>query len=502
MNNDQVYREIIVTDREGRLVAASSATSDYIQSDETWWKEAFNDGTRGLVSVSDVLWDESTKSHAIEIAVPVTERPGERLVGVLKVVADARELLAVAAGVKSSTSGEAFLIREDGTIVFSQRGVGGQAQFFAADLFRERMKSYKAGDPQFRIDFSARDQGGRSYLVGVAPCQLGASYPHLAWLVAVTQAEDDLFAPARAQMWRLLAVFGLIAVFVLAIAVWFSLRLAAPAVGKDTHITEHPEVPRIEQDALAAVRRPLSPRLSRRCGAGHVRKSVSRQALRFPLPRFPSSVTTPHRRTSVCPLPCRLLRSRLKPRPPQPRVPSPEPLSVPVPFPWRLPFDSANVACRGPMISRRDVLKGAAAAGVWAAGRARAEAWQQAAAQAPAGESLGQYVDPFIGTGGHGHTFPGASMPGGLVQLSPDSGQAGVGLVRGLSLLRHGDCRLQPHAPERHRDRGSVRHPRHADAGGRGDAARPSRRRSRTRRRKRRRATTRSICRRSTSARS
>jgi hypothetical protein len=37
-----------------------------------------------------VLWDESTKSHAIEIAVPVTERPGERLVGVLKVVADAR----------------------------------------------------------------------------------------------------------------------------------------------------------------------------------------------------------------------------------------------------------------------------------------------------------------------------------------------------------------------------------------------------------------------------
>jgi len=248
VNNDQVYREIIVTDREGRLVAASSATSDYIQSDETWWKEAFNDGARGLVSVSDVEWDESTKSHAIEIAVPVTERPGERLVGVLKVVADARELLAVAAGVKSSTSGEAFLLREDGTIVFSQRGIGGQAQFFAADLLRERMKNYKAGDPQFRIDFSARDQNGRSYLVGVAPCQLGASYPHMAWLMVVTQAEEDLFAPAQAQMWRMLGVFGLIAAVVLAIAVWFSLRLAAPPVGKDTHITEHPEVPRIEEE--------------------------------------------------------------------------------------------------------------------------------------------------------------------------------------------------------------------------------------------------------------
>ena len=31
------------------------------------------------------------------------------------------------------------------------------------------------------------------------------------------------------------------------------------------------------------------------------------------------------------------------------------------------------------------------------------------------------YVDPMIGTGGHGHTFPGASMPFGMVQLSPDT---------------------------------------------------------------------------------
>lgn len=31
------------------------------------------------------------------------------------------------------------------------------------------------------------------------------------------------------------------------------------------------------------------------------------------------------------------------------------------------------------------------------------------------------YVDPFIGTGGHGHTFPGATVPYGMVQLSPDT---------------------------------------------------------------------------------
>ena len=32
-----------------------------------------------------------------------------------------------------------------------------------------------------------------------------------------------------------------------------------------------------------------------------------------------------------------------------------------------------------------------------------------------------RYVDPFIGTSGHGHTFPGAIVPFGMVQLSPDT---------------------------------------------------------------------------------
>ena len=32
-----------------------------------------------------------------------------------------------------------------------------------------------------------------------------------------------------------------------------------------------------------------------------------------------------------------------------------------------------------------------------------------------------QFVDPFIGTGAHGHTYPGAQVPFGMVQLSPDT---------------------------------------------------------------------------------
>jgi len=36
-------------------------------------------------------------------------------------------------------------------------------------------------------------------------------------------------------------------------------------------------------------------------------------------------------------------------------------------------------------------------------------------------QNYAQYVNPFIGTGGTGHTFPGATLPFALVQLSPDT---------------------------------------------------------------------------------
>ena len=39
-------------------------------------------------------------------------------------------------------------------------------------------------------------------------------------------------------------------------------------------------------------------------------------------------------------------------------------------------------------------------------------------------KDLSSLVNPFIGTGGHGHTYPGASMPFGMMQLSPDTRMA------------------------------------------------------------------------------
>jgi predicted alpha-1,2-mannosidase len=65
------------------------------------------------------------------------------------------------------------------------------------------------------------------------------------------------------------------------------------------------------------------------------------------------------------------------------------------------------------MLSRRQVLVGSAALAVLP------EAGFSAAS------SLCDHVDPFIGTGGHGHLYPGATLPFGMVQVSPDTSNQG-----------------------------------------------------------------------------
>ena len=45
--------------------------------------------------------------------------------------------------------------------------------------------------------------------------------------------------------------------------------------------------------------------------------------------------------------------------------------------------------------------------------------------QASFAQTLTRLVDPFLGTAGHGHVYPGATTPFGMVQLSPDNGTNG-----------------------------------------------------------------------------
>lgn len=81
------------------------------------------------------------------------------------------------------------------------------------------------------------------------------------------------------------------------------------------------------------------------------------------------------------------------------------------------------------MVTRRRFLQGMAAvtaAGPLSSLTAMAGGIQQGITATPANgtktaDSVLRHVDVFVGTGGHGHTYPGATRPFGMVQLSPDT---------------------------------------------------------------------------------
>ena len=74
------------------------------------------------------------------------------------------------------------------------------------------------------------------------------------------------------------------------------------------------------------------------------------------------------------------------------------------------------------------------------------------------------FVNPFIGTGGHGHTYPGATAPFGLVQLSPDT-RLDLNDWDGCSGYHYSDSLIygfSPYPPERHGSSRLLRRAVHA----------------------------------------
>lgn len=248
ITNDPIYREVLLTDRAGRLIAASNLTTDYFQADEAWWQTAFDNG-RGRVSVSDVRRDESARVYAFEIAVPVHAPDSEELAGILKIVADSREMLMGVAGLELGDTSEAALVRPDGSIVFRRRQHGEDDRVLAADLLRERLQT-RATLQQAPAPFTyeAQTVDGTRRVVAIAPSQLVQSYPELPWLMAVSMDVAEMNAPFQSLVWYLVLVVLLTAAAVLGIALWMSLRLAAPPIDPayDMHLVEHAQISRLD----------------------------------------------------------------------------------------------------------------------------------------------------------------------------------------------------------------------------------------------------------------
>lgn len=77
------FAEVFVTDRYGAVVAASDPTTDYDQSDETWWQDTWNGG-KGCLYVGAPAYDESSRSFSLVVSLPVRDNRTHEAIGVLR----------------------------------------------------------------------------------------------------------------------------------------------------------------------------------------------------------------------------------------------------------------------------------------------------------------------------------------------------------------------------------------------------------------------------------
>ena len=87
--SEPYFSEVFVTNKLGYIIALTSPTTDFIQSDEDKWVNSFADGS-GAIYFSPVYFDESAFNYLIQISIPVMN--GDLAIGVITVGVNMDEL--------------------------------------------------------------------------------------------------------------------------------------------------------------------------------------------------------------------------------------------------------------------------------------------------------------------------------------------------------------------------------------------------------------------------
>jgi sigma-B regulation protein RsbU (phosphoserine phosphatase) len=162
-----IFAEIIVADRVGKLVAATSRPSDFDQSDETWWTEGMR-LSRGEAVLEGFNYDESVGVLALDIAMPIVpEAPGAATIGVLKAAVNISTLLASVTVLSTTTEAQAEVIGKEDSVVLqlSDKSFVGTG----AKISKEAARHLQPDRPGW---FISALNGGKASMVGFAPVRL------------------------------------------------------------------------------------------------------------------------------------------------------------------------------------------------------------------------------------------------------------------------------------------------------------------------------------------
>ena len=111
--------EVFITDNKGLNMAMTDPTSDFLQADEEWWKAAFTGGSDAIYFGS-VEYDESAKTYAMNIGIPILDPESNQPIGVLRGTLDVSVLIDTLDTVQIGKTGNIVLLDSNGTVLYSR----------------------------------------------------------------------------------------------------------------------------------------------------------------------------------------------------------------------------------------------------------------------------------------------------------------------------------------------------------------------------------------------
>ncbi|MCJ7607712.1 MAG: HAMP domain-containing protein [Thermoplasmata archaeon] len=217
----EIFREIILTNKYGALVAATGFITDFRQDDEAWWQDV---QTTGLL-ITDVAFDESSGIYGVSALATIRDGAGA-VIGVAKAVINvlsvAKDIELTALGYETS---ELKITTPDGRLVFSSR-----AYVMLQDVSTHPFFEHVAGD---RGHFSERE-GGVDRLFSYATSMGYLEYDGHGWLMFLTHSEDEVLGPATELQVRILTVAILAIVLGATLSVVLSRSITRPIAALET----------------------------------------------------------------------------------------------------------------------------------------------------------------------------------------------------------------------------------------------------------------------------
>ncbi len=201
----KVFGEIFVTNEYGANVAQTGRTSDYMQADEEWWKEAKDKG----VYVSDIDYDESSEIFSINISIRIINEY-DYFSGVIKAVLNFQDIINFieidsAGPHKRHKTMNLTLINNKGNVLYS-------TDDFA---FMENVTHLLGKDGQSHLNdnhvksntsehLKMKDESNKELIITHVHSQKLRETKGLNWIMLVSQEADELFAPVNELKYRIL----------------------------------------------------------------------------------------------------------------------------------------------------------------------------------------------------------------------------------------------------------------------------------------------------------